>query len=599
MRMTRRTTAAWILLLVVTFVARAAEADYAKAVAAAQEQGNAAEVNRLCSEWAREAPGDERPRLILGRAFAAAGMTERAIEQFELAAEANPLSPTPRCELGQLLFRNGKYAMAAAEFDRALRVAPKHPPALLGKAETKLLQGDAEGALKAARSVLASTPGTTLAVALAGRALCELERPAEALADIERSLQQNPDNADMRYAYALTLEHLQRGDDAQLEWQRFLELESDTPRAMRVRNGWVLLGVEVLDAPFVGYGPAFSPDGKHLAFHRSYVGIFRAPVKGATAASQITPCPEGCIQRQLAWSPDGIMLAYQQVRQALPHEPHILRVRTEGGAAPETIVQANQPNPSAPAWSRSGAEMLWCDATNARVHLLDLHAENVRALRFRTEKGQRLFCLATDFLPGGACLVAQTAIRVDGAQLKGIHLASKKDGCVVKTLVECSPRQLTATAVSEDGMHVAYIALDEQPSLCAAAISGAPAHIDLCDSYVLRPSWHPEGRLLAASVTRGGKAPMALLRLGGLDARPVRIAVEREDDALAAVVTNRTAEPQLVSMRWEAFDAHSRLVGVPSESGEPVELKPGEKVEWPVEISAEDRENVRRSRCVC
>ena len=55
---TTRRAVTGLSLLLATSAARAADVDYAKAVAEVQKQGNAAEVNRLCSEWAARAPGD-------------------------------------------------------------------------------------------------------------------------------------------------------------------------------------------------------------------------------------------------------------------------------------------------------------------------------------------------------------------------------------------------------------------------------------------------------------------------------------------------------------------------------------------------------------
>ena len=98
----------------------AADVDYPKAVAEAQERGNLAEVNRLCAAWSVAEPGDERPHLVLGRVLKDTGHIDRAVEQFELAAEANPLSPVPRCELGSVFLREGKPDMAASSKNRCM-----------------------------------------------------------------------------------------------------------------------------------------------------------------------------------------------------------------------------------------------------------------------------------------------------------------------------------------------------------------------------------------------------------------------------------------------------------------------------------------------
>ena len=187
-------------------LATAAEVDYEKAVAEAVKAGQAAEVNRLCVQWAKDEPGNEKPRLILGRALLKAGMTERAIEQFELAADANPLSPVPRCEMGRLFLREGKLDLAAKEFEQALRLDRKCLPAQLGSARVTFKRGEAADALDAVRRTMQEHPGNAQGLALVGECQLALGKTEEGLAQLARACEAAPENADTCYTYAAALE---------------------------------------------------------------------------------------------------------------------------------------------------------------------------------------------------------------------------------------------------------------------------------------------------------------------------------------------------------------------------------------------------------
>jgi len=146
MRMGRLVTGMGLVLLT-TVWAQAQSVDYVKAVATAQKEGDLGAVNRLCNDWIEAKPGDDRPRLILGRLLLGLDKIDQALEHFELAAEANPLSAEPRCEIGNVFLKARKYDEAVKEYDHALKTNREYVPALVGKARAKLAQGDAQAAL--------------------------------------------------------------------------------------------------------------------------------------------------------------------------------------------------------------------------------------------------------------------------------------------------------------------------------------------------------------------------------------------------------------------------------------------------------------------
>lgn len=301
-------------LLAFTFLStpHAADVDYVKAVAAAQEASDLASLNRLCNEWAAAAPGDERPRLILGQTLAKAGMPDRALEQFELATEANPLSPGPRCEIGGLFLGAGKADAAMAEFTEVLRHHPGHLPALLGCVHAQLRKGDVNGALTAVRRALKASPDDASVKAALGECLWRLGKPGEARTQLTAALEADPGNADALFGWARALQSEGKDQESVEAWQRFLAREPSGPRAERVRNGWAVLSEERLPRACRAY-PRWSPDGRRIMFGYGRLRSIELDSKAITDVRE--PGNEKLYVHD--WSPDGRRLALDTPRGIL------------------------------------------------------------------------------------------------------------------------------------------------------------------------------------------------------------------------------------------------------------------------------------------
>lgn len=103
------------------------------------------------------------------------------------------------------------------------------------------------------------------------------------------------------------------------------------------------------------------------------------------------------------------------------------------------------------------------------------------------------------------------------------------------------------------------------------------------------PHWAPDGRKLAHDSPSG----IVIAHLGGLDASPLALAAKRSAAVLSVVASNQSEVVQQVYLRWEAFGGDSVRLGPACQSEEPAELKPGERVEWALEIPGEALANVR------
>ena len=509
------------------------------------------------------------------------------MEQFEIAAEANPLNPEPRCEIGNVFLKAGQWEPAVREYDQALQIDPKCVPALLGKARVRLGQGDAETALAEAQRARQHRPDAPAVSAVLGEVLMALGSADEALAQLEQAFRKDTGNADLCYQYAAALELASRVNEAQRAWNRFLEIEPTGARAMLVRNGWV----ELKRQEFTAWpSPAVSPDGRHVAFPVRAKGIFRAPLEDPGDRALITPCPEGWSQRQLAWSPDGAGLVYSEC--TAPRESRIRHVPATPGHKPEAIELPCQ-NPSEPAWSRSGNEILFRDPLN-QLWLLDRSNGRTRKLTLTDKAGKRLFAGMANYLPNGKALVVP--VTAFPQRTLSLYRVARNTGRVLGKLADLGQVRCGAVSVSEDGATVIAMALGKPSSYLIAVTTTPPfAQAKLCETMYAydRASWHPEGRTLVFAPPYERVRMLAVVQLGGLDRRPVRIAAKRQDNALSVIATSPAEDAQQVSLRWETFDVNSVRVGAVHESDEPVALKPGEKVEWTIEIPPEDKAKVR------
>ena len=590
-----RVVAGMGLLLLTAVWAQAQDVDYAAAVAAAQKAGDLASLNRLCNEWIEAQPKDDRPRLILGRILLRLDKVDQAVEQFELAAEANPLSAAPRSEIGNVFLKAQKYAEAIKEYDQALQINRKHVPALAGKARAKLAQDKAAAALVDARAAVKAGPEDASANAVLGEVLLATGATEDALDAVRKAAELGADNADAWYSLGLCLDTLERPVEAQDAWQRFLELENQGERAVRVRHGWVVLDTTLFHPELKrdGHCGAFSPDGKHVAIVVQGRGIFRVPFQGEAELTPVVPGPDGADQqREISWSPDGSELLFYETFRGEPHR-RALRVSATGGKTPTELAQPGIGGLEFPVWSPTGESFLLGHGMVRFV--VDAATGAARKFITRCEDGKGLYCTDATFMPNGKELIVGGAPPKQGYDIYRLTLESGK---ATAMLWDCGKLLPGAVVTSPDGLAVAVTVYQADRNtrwplmLISPSEPGVTVDLGLCRFPYGGPSWHPEGRRLLSKVNDFGQERLAIIRFGGLDPRPVAIAFKGQAGGGASVVISSKREmAQTVVLRWEAFGDHSLRLGPATESSEPVELKPGEQVEWPIELTPEQAES--------
>ena len=574
--MRRATVAVLTLCCLPSGLAPGAEVDYGNAVASALKANKLADVNRLCIQWAKAEPGDERPRIILGRVMLKAGMVERAIEQFELATEANPLSPAPRCEMGLLFLSGSKPDMAIKEFDQALRVAPACLAAMVGRARAKLLKGDSQEALEDAERALGADSKSPEARAILADCLLALGKTTEALVEFERVLGAAPANADALFGLAKACQIIGKDDDAQQYWSRFLEVEPSGARAERARNGWVVLKSQRLPKT-CRYYPVWSPDGKRIMFG------YGSPRIISLADESIVDivAPDGAKLFNHAWSPDGKELL---CRKALSNGKPGVFLHT---LQPDGMAPLARPEPLGVAsmgqFSPDGAKVLLSGGSIVRggkyipvgLALFDITAGQLGGVPWlnRKRSGRN-----------------QGAWGPDGETIVFHAYGRDRDDRAIFTMRigdRATARQLTDNgafnsipAVSPDGRSVAYATRDEGPQmihLTRASGGSDPVVVGRGSA----PCWSPDGHRLAYDAGGG----IVIAHLGGLDPSPVRISTKQEAGQLLVTLTNRAEDSVAVTLDYALFDADSFRVAQ-GHLGEPaMALKSGDQVECQLNLA--------------
>jgi Flp pilus assembly protein TadD len=139
---------------------------------------------------------------------------ESAAAEFIAAQRLNADRPEARSALGRFYARRGQSVDAETEYKAALRLSPQYVPAAINLADLYRQLGrdpEGEGVLRAA--VVASPRDAGLHHSL-GLALTRLKRPADALTELARAAELEPERARYAYVYAVGLHSAGRAGEA-------------------------------------------------------------------------------------------------------------------------------------------------------------------------------------------------------------------------------------------------------------------------------------------------------------------------------------------------------------------------------------------------
>lgn len=126
--------------------------------------------------------------LSLGNVYLENGENLRAIQALEQASRIAPEKPEPWLALAQAQLVAGELEQAAASAERAIERSADPITSLLLRGEIDIQTNNAQGAAQRAQAVLNLKPDDPAALHLQARALSALNRPAEALAALEKGI---------------------------------------------------------------------------------------------------------------------------------------------------------------------------------------------------------------------------------------------------------------------------------------------------------------------------------------------------------------------------------------------------------------------------
>jgi Tol biopolymer transport system component/DNA-binding winged helix-turn-helix (wHTH) protein len=316
--------------------------------------------------------------------------------------------------------------------------------------------------------------------------------------------------------------------------------------------------------------PAFSPDGRFIAFASNRTGSFEITVRGlAGGADDHDVTHDGGQNVQPAWSPDATLIAFHSRRRggiwivpalggvarqvssfgsrptwspdsrsiAFQSDPcvdispaaysanipsAIWIVGRDGGAA-RALTQPGQPIGAhgSPVWSPDGHRIAFVSAAAGPLRLWTIPVEGGRASA--VEGIEDVYDAA--FTPDGGAIYATTG----GPGLSRVEIAA--DGTArgpVTSIVTPGVDSGRHVAISADGRHIAFASLDLESHVWALAMAGgrtAGSPVQVTAERAKRqsePAFSPDGRSLAFLSSRSGDgAEIWVVAAGGGQPTPV------------------------------------------------------------------------------
>ncbi len=139
---------------------------------------------------------------------------DRAATEFIAAQRANAERPEARTTLGNFLAQRGQLQEAEAEYRAALRLSPQYATAAINLTDLYRQTGrDGEGEV-VLRAALAASPRDAALHHTLGLTLTRLKRSEDALNELGRAMELEPDQPRYAYVYAVALHSGGRRDEA-------------------------------------------------------------------------------------------------------------------------------------------------------------------------------------------------------------------------------------------------------------------------------------------------------------------------------------------------------------------------------------------------
>jgi Tol biopolymer transport system component len=261
------------------------------------------------------------------------------------------------------------------------------------------------------------------------------------------------------------------------------------------------------------FQPAFSPDGGTIAFHRRGSGIWTKPAAGGPAR-KLTD-----FGSRPAWSPDGRQLAFQSeplvdvganAVPALP--PSTIWIVSREGGPPRPLTRKGNPagGHGAPSWSPDGKRVAF-GSSDRRLGEIWTIATDGSGSPVRIVSGQG-YAFDPVYAPDGRRIfyAATSAASTFGIWTVGLSARDGRPEGRPMEVANLGALRLRHLSVSPDGRRVAYGGLALISNLWGVAVSpsaepvGRPVALTAQTEKSARPSFSPDGTRLAFDRGRTG-----------------------------------------------------------------------------------------------
>jgi tetratricopeptide (TPR) repeat protein len=196
------------------------------------------------------------------------GVTDAAVEQWQIVARRSPRDLRAQLSLAELLAQQGKFTEANPHCEAMLRIAPENPHARLAIGRVCSRQGKLDEAIAAYDEALRLNPSFPEAHLARGNALAEQGKTDEAIAAYAEALHIRARFVPAHQALALALVKAGRLDEAARQYHDLLRIEPGNVAA-QVNLGVVLARQQKYDEAIAAYTEALrlQPDNDQIQYN--------------------------------------------------------------------------------------------------------------------------------------------------------------------------------------------------------------------------------------------------------------------------------------------------------------------------------------------
>jgi Tol biopolymer transport system component/serine/threonine protein kinase len=287
------------------------------------------------------------------------------------------------------------------------------------------------------------------------------------------------------------------------------------------------------------FQPAWSPDGRWIAFHRKRAGVWLVPAAGGPAR------PLTDFGSHPAWAPDGSKLVFQSeplldlASNAFPAvPPSVLWTVSIDGHEAKPLTRAGEPTGGhgSPAWSPDGKRIVFSAADLRKAEIWSIGADGRDPVRLVKDQP---YAFDPVYSPDGAKVYycSWSGRLTYGIWSVALHAAGRPQGLPSEE-ANIGALRLRHTAVSGDGRRVAYSGQTLTSNLWSVDVAGSeaggrPRPLTADTGKTSRPAFSPDGRKLAFDRGRpGNPTDLWVMDPSGGNALPVT--THRAEDHLAS-----------------------------------------------------------------